>query len=361
MLAKEDLAKYPFLQKAAAFIEGRNLSISDLAGPEFSNVVRRAVERVRSSILGEEVTTDTSDPETEILSYPLALAFVYASKIRWLVNRFATSEAKRCEEELRKEPISKLEEIGNASFGWKVEAKPISLEWEKLDFRLGVWQYLEVAPQFHSVSWKLTNKYLKGGHVYLKAKDFARLLAENLKLRIVRRASEEEIRKFDLPQPLMLHLEGLLKLAEERKGTFEEEAPQGLVDGAIPPCIQAIMGDLASGKSVSHMARFAITTFMINVGEGVEDVLRRFGNVADFDEGKARYQVEHIAGMSGSRTKYSPPKCDVLRSFGLCVNPDRTCSRVTHPLRYYRLRLKDQRRDGGAAQGSRGGGGKGPA
>lgn len=34
------------------------------------------------------------------------------------------------------------------------------------------------------------------------------------------------------------------------------------------------------------------------------------------------YQVEHIAGMRGSGARYIPPKCETMRTHGLC--PSRT-------------------------------------
>lgn len=340
MLTKEDLAKYPFLDQSAAFIERYNLTLTDLSAPAYSGIVDRAFERVRGSIEGEEVSLNLGDPETEILSYPLAMAIVYASKARWLVNRFATYEAKRCEELLKLEAAPKLAEIAKASFGWRVEMEDVKLEWERLGFKLGLDDYLEVAPQFHSPAWKLTNKYVDRGSVFLDSKDFARLLSENLKLRIIKRAGEEGVRNFELPAAFQPRMEAITPLLEEKKRFYEDDLPDGLVEDARPPCIIAIVNDLGAGKSLSHMARFTITTFMLNVGESVDGVLKLFGNVADFDEGKARYQVEHIAGITGSRTKYAPPKCEVLRSFGLCINPDGLCSSVSHPLNYYKKRVK---------------------
>jgi DNA primase large subunit len=71
-----------------------------------------------------------------------------------------------------------------------------------------------------------------------------------------------------------------------------------------------------------------------------EKVIELFKNVSDFNERMTRYQVEHIAGEKGSRTHYIPPKCDTLRTHGVCVNPDETCQRTRHPLGYYRRKLR---------------------
>lgn len=339
MLTKEDLAKYPFLKQSAAFIESRELDLNDLASEEYSGVLSKALSRVKNALQKNVVPVDLKDPEAEILAYPLALAFVYGSKSGWIINRFATMEAKRVEEELRREPREKLIEIADSGFGWKADQARVKLEWEEFAFSLPFQNYLEAAPSFNSAQWKLVNRQVSGGRVFLNHGALARLLSEAFKIRITKRATEKDVMEFRLPEVFRPHLEELLSSAKD-ESRHEEELPQGLVTEARPPCILAIMEDVKAGKSLSHMARFALTTFLVNVGESVDDVLKVFGNVADFDEGKARYQIEHIAGMIGSRTKYKPPKCDVLRSFGLCVGMDDLCRVVKHPLSYYKKKLE---------------------
>ncbi|MBC7120444.1 MAG: DNA primase large subunit PriL [Candidatus Methanosuratus sp.] len=346
MLTKEDLAKYPFLKESATFVESLQLDLSDLATEEYSCVLMKALARIRNGIDRTAKPVDLSDPETEILAYPLSLAFVYGSKSNWLLNRFATVEAKRVEEELRREPEGKLVEIAELGFAWDIQQENLKLEWEELSFSMPVHAYLEAATGFNDTHWKLINRYVKGGRVFLNSGSLSRLISEGFKMKIIRRGAERELADFRLPEALRRHLDEIMKYAQ-RNAQYDEKLPQGLVSDARPPCIVAIMEDVKAGKSLSHMARFALTTFMVNVGEGVDEVLKLFGNVADFDEGKARYQIEHIAGMIGSKTKYKPPKCDVLRSFGLCVGMNESCRNAKHPLNYYRRELKRMSRFGG--------------
>ncbi|MFX0198433.1 MAG: DNA primase regulatory subunit PriL, partial [Candidatus Hodarchaeota archaeon] len=49
---------------------------------------------------------------------------------------------------------------------------------------------------------------------------------------------------------------------------------------------------------------------------------------------------EHIAGRRGSRTKYIPPRCDTLRTHGICHTSEEICKGIRHPLAYYRRKLK---------------------
>jgi DNA primase large subunit len=346
MLTIEDLAKYPFLKRASSFVESYGLTFQDLASDEYDYVVQRAVERVRRGIEGKWAELNVVDPEAEILAYPLSLAFVYGLKSGWVVRRFANSEQKRCFELLKGEEKEKIAEVGRDGFDWDLEGTELVVSGAFYDFSLPVENYLEVAPSFHSPDWKLVNRHVTGGRVYLKQVEVARLLSEALKLKILRKAEEEEIKKFQMPEKLLSKLEGLEKLVKNAK-RYDEDAMAEFVEEAKPPCIVALLKDLAAGKSLSHMARFTVTTFLINTGESVENVLKYFTNVADFDEGKARYQVEHIAGLIGSKTKYLPPKCDVLRSFGLCVGEDAYCKRVRHPLQYYKMKAREIKRKKG--------------
>ncbi|MCX8182268.1 MAG: DNA primase large subunit PriL [Candidatus Methanomethyliaceae archaeon] len=351
MLTIDDLAKYPFLRKASSFVESYGLTFQDLVNDEYYYVVQRAVERVKCGIRGRWAELNVVDPETEILSYPLALAFVYGLRQGWVVRRFANSEQKRCFELLKNEDKDKVAEVGKDGFDWDLEGTELMVSGALFDFSLPVENYLEVAPSFHSPDWKLVNRHVTGGRVYLKQVEAARLLSEALKLKILRKAEEEYIKKFQMPERLLSKLEGLEKLVKEIK-IYDEDAAVEIIEEAKPPCIVALLKDLADGKSLSHMARFTVTTFLINTGESVENVLKYFSNVADFDEGKARYQVEHIAGLIGSKTKYVPPKCDVLRSFGLCIGGDAYCKKVRHPLQYYKMRAREIKRKKGWEKGA---------
>jgi DNA primase large subunit len=71
-----------------------------------------------------------------------------------------------------------------------------------------------------------------------------------------------------------------------------------------------------------------------------ENVTELFKNFSDYSERMTRYQVEHIAGDRGSRTRYTSPRCDTLQTHSVCVNPDELCGRIRHPLVYYRRKAK---------------------
>lgn len=131
----------------------------------------------------------------------------------------------------------------------------------------------------------------------------------------------------------------------ERRAKAElEETPQRVVVDAFPPCVSALYNMTSSGRHLSHIGRFTLTTFLINIGMTVEKVVDLFRNLTDFNERLTVYQVEHIAGERGSRTRYTPPSCDTLKTHGVCVNPDEICRTIRHPLAYYRRKIRSSKR-----------------
>jgi len=104
--------------------------------------------------------------------------------------------------------------------------------------------------------------------------------------------------------------------------------------------MRALLEEALAGKNLSHSARFALASFLLNIGKTVDEIIEIFRAAPDFREDIARYQVEHIAGLRGSKTKYTPFKCDNMRSLGLCRWK---CRGVKHPLQFYRLLLRKGR------------------
>ncbi len=78
-----------------------------------------------------------------------------------------------------------------------------------------------------------------------------------------------------------------------------EDIPREIISSAMPPCMKHFMSLLQSSKHISHMGRFALAAFLLNIGTSEEDLLKMFTAFSDFDERIARYQVEHIAGRRG--------------------------------------------------------------
>jgi DNA primase large subunit len=314
-----------------------DIKIDDLASAEYKSVLDRAESRIEEAILFRTVSQKSSNDDIEIPSFPIAVMMVAATGDSLIKSRYALAEAKRVSDILKDERKEKVAEIAN-NFNWKIRPNEGHINITPYDFALHFTDFLRNATGFHDKKWKLVNRLVLNGEVYLTKSEVSRLLEED-----VRRYIEGKLdtKVGSLPQNIMDHVNRLKQLAIEKRGEIRlEEIPKSVVIAAFPPCIKGVYDTIASGRSTSHIGRFALTSFLINIGMTVENVVNFFRSVSDFDERMTRYQVEHIAGVRGSRTKYIPPRCDTLSTHGICSTKDEICRRVRHPLAYYRRKLK---------------------
>jgi DNA primase large subunit len=312
------------------------VKIDDLAGPELGRVLERAEERVEESVLYALVGRRDRNDEIEILSFPAAVMLTTATRNSFIKKRYALAEAKRIYEDLKEEKREQILEIAT-DLGWKLTLSQRSVS--PLEFAVDFTNYLKSAAHLRDKKWKLVNRVLFKGTVYLSRNETSRLLSEEARRRIEERLETKELP--DFPQKIMNVAERITKLSAEKIGKTEvEEFPKVMVQAAFPPCIAALYVAFSSGRHISHIGRFTLTSFLINIGMPSDNVIELFKNISDFNEKLTRYQVEHIAGETGSRTRYIPPRCDTLKTHGICTDPDELCRMVSHPLSYYRINVK---------------------
>jgi len=333
---KTDLAKYPFLKQTAEYVKGLDLRIEDLLDSGLTGVVERAEERVEEAILSTLTGRKDRNAEIEILSFPAAIMLAIATESSFIKKRYALAEAKQAYEDLLFEPKEKLLAIA-INFGWKL-ALNSDLK-IPTDFALSFVDYIRNATHLRDTKWKLVNRPLANGNVYLTRNEAARLLSEEIRKHVEQRLNVEDLPAF--PPKIAEIAEKIKKLTLERIGETEMEGfPKEISEKAFPPCVNALYQAFTSGRHLSHVGRFTLTSFLVNIGMPSEKVIELFRGVSDFNERMTRYQVEHIAGEKGSRTRYIPPMCDTLKTHGVCANPDELCRRIHHPLNYYRRKTK---------------------
>ncbi|TEU05701.1 DNA primase regulatory subunit PriL [Candidatus Bathyarchaeota archaeon] len=287
------------------------------------------------------VTEQSPNDDIEIPSFPIAVMMAAATADSFIKRRYALAEAKRVSNLLGNENKSNITYIAN-NFNWKI--KPVKDPAVSLtyDFTLHYTDFLKNATVFHDKKWKLVNRRMLKGEVYLTKSEAARLLEEDVRRYI---EGKLDIKVGSLPEAVMNRINRLKQLFIEKRGEIQlEELPKEVIVNAYPPCIKELYDTITSGRNVSHIGRFALTSFLINIGMTTKNVVNLFSSLSDFNERLTRYQVEHIAGERGSRTKYIPPRCDTLRTHGVCHSMDDICRRVRHPLAYYRRKLRAIRR-----------------
>jgi DNA primase large subunit len=338
---KSDLAKYPFLKENTEYVKNLDLKVEDLEKPEFARILERAEERVIEALLYAIVDRKTRNEDIEILSFPVAIMLTIATKNNFIKKRYALAEAKRTYEDLREENRQRILEFAR-NFEWTIKlSEP---DFPGFEFVVGFADYLRNATHLRDKKWKLINRALSKGTILLTKNETSRLLSEEVRRHIEKRLEPKEIPAF--PKNMRDIAERINKLSAEKIGKSEfEETPKVMVQEAFPPCISALYFAFSSGRHLSHIGRFALTSFLINIGMPPESVIELFKNISDFNEKMTRYQVEHIAGETGSRTRYIPPKCDTLQTHGVCTNPDQLCRKIRHPLSYYRISVKQARNE----------------
>ena len=210
--------------------------------------------------------------------------------------------------------------------------------------RIHVSDYLKAACRIRSREWKLVNRNLEKGYVELSREGFLRVIEEFLRIRLAERIAIPP--SIAQSSELSQHLAKLMAMSEAR---FEKIDLGEFNAECLPPCMKKILSDLQAGLNVPHSARFAVTSFLLNIGLSVDEVIALFSSAPDFDVEKTRYQVEHIAGARG--TEYTAPACDTMLSYHNCYRNE-GCKGISHPISYYRrCKQEEQKRQKKQRQG----------
>ncbi len=285
----------------------------------------RAVERVEQAIvrgmIGETPLINEVDCSMEIFSYPVARMIAVSFENEYVLRRYALAEAKKAYEKMKNEDMQFIVHVAE-EFGMEIKNNAIHFS-----------DYLKYAPTW-DMKWKLVNRDLKNGYVSLTKQEIARLLQEAIRKKIydemMHLYAPPEIKKIFHNDILRLRSKITVKKGKKIRG--DASFPD------FPPCIKAILSAVKSGTNVPHVGRFTLVTFLNAIGMDEDEILKLFSKSPDFQEDKARYQIEHITGKI-SGTVYSIPRCSTIRTWGLCY-PDERCKYVAHPLMYYRRKRK---------------------
>jgi DNA primase large subunit len=202
-------------------------------------------------------------------------------------------------------------------------------------FQLHFTDLIKYTGRLRGPQWRLVNR-LNRGQVRLAKNEMIQVLAEAVRLKVLhglplKLSSKmcEELVPYTSP------------LREAMSAVSLRPADSGPVSlEACPPCMKALLSQVKAGQNLSHPARFALTSFLANIGMKTEEIVHVYQTSPDFDYELTRYQVDHIKGASGK--DYTPPGCSTMETYGNCTETIGLCKRISHPLSYYRARLKHQ-------------------
>jgi len=315
-----DVSKYPFSKEAAELIQEEGYNIEDLAfHPDLAKARERALRRLFSSIEGRvDITLDEVKPMNDVYSFLISRIIVERIGDRFLRNRFAEHEAKRFLKLSEGEYLENLVKLAEESFEIKVkmmERKTVAIPYDK---------YLELARGLGGEKWRLVNRDVRSGEVIVLDREFRRLLAEAMRIRILKPSEIKE----ELPKPLEDLVSEVRRVLEAKK----ESLPKRKVVDRIAPCMKELLRKVSEGENLPHAARFALAAYLLKIGWEKRKVTDVFRSIPDFKEKIAAYQVEQIA-----RRGYLPPSCSRLKSLGICVEK---CG-INNPLNYGRRKKNE--------------------
>jgi len=320
----EVLAKYPLLEEVRQFYEA--FSVDDLE--KFAEAIKtRVLEALER---GEKGILPRKDPMEDLLSFVGARVVCLAIGKPWLVRRWALAEAVRMErylhteeENLRRTVLMNLLDFEEAD---RATLEKIGNEYR---YRIRFTDYLQFAKELKGPEWRLVNRMLVKGYVYLTVAEAIRLLRARAYQRLS--STTPKITTRQLPPRLQEVAEDVVKELVKSRAIYEELNPE-ILEAPWPPCMEAIRRQIADA---SHRELFCFAAYLINRGYSTEQIIAILSERPDFNERIARYQVEHIAGLRGSRTRYKPPSCQTMKAYGLCIEDGRLCPKgIRNPLQY---------------------------
>jgi len=328
-LGIEDLAKYPFLEEAGKYIKARDLSLEDIAQPDFNMVIERARKRVLQAIRNREVSNEIGTPEIELLSFPLALMLIKATNLDHLISRYSYSEAVRAEKFLESEREELVVQIFRNTL--KIDVTPIETNtcYPVFNYKIPIMDYLKRAISFHELEWKLVNRSVDQGYVYLRSHELIRLIRQEVENMIRERLKILTVSK--LPDSLKKTIQDISIRSPAPNLSYRVR----ITPDKYPPCVATALSMLNKRENLPHYGRFLFTTYLVNIGSSVEEILALYSGSPDFNERITKYQIEHIAGLRGGRVKYNCPSCRTLVTHSFCFKT-KECDDIQNPLQFGR-------------------------
>ena len=327
-LGHDEIAKYPFLAEAGQYLQDKGFTLEQFAtDPDLQIIVDKAYERIESATSGRIYNTKLDSSDT--FSFLIAIILLKLSGMNTLINRFSLAEARRAEKFLEKDLVSDLNKTSE-ELAIKIIKDIFSVSVKKIKnhFVIPIPDYLRHAVNFHEIEWKLVNRRVENGMVFLTPHETVRLIRKELDGYIGSR-----IRAANTPS---LH-KGFEDKVNKLAGLAKKFTVSTTISTEYPPCIKHAIDVLENGENLSHSGRFMLAAFLLGRGQPIDKIALLFKNAPDYNEKVTRYQINQIAGETGSNTKYSCPSCEKIKSNDLCFAiPE--CDNIINPIQFGRKR-----------------------
>ena len=333
-LGQDEIAKYPFLADAGQYLKDKGFSLEQFGtDPDLKNLIDKAFDRIqvaadgkiyKSDLIGDQVSKEAALPR-EVFSFLLAIVLLKLSGMHTLIKRFALAEARRAEKYLEKD-LANISDESKKQLAIRVINDLFSVQVEKIDehFIIPVSDYLKHSINFHEREWKLINRHVEAGQVFLTPHETVRLIRKELGTYI-------NSKIINAKTPIMIP--GFEDSVQKLVSLSKKFSTFTVTTGEYPPCIKHAIDVLEKGENLPHSGRFMLATFLLSKGQSVEQIAPLFKNAPDYNERVTLYQLNHLAGTSGSATKYLCPSCEKLKTQSLCFAiPE--CDNIISPLQF---------------------------
>jgi len=331
ILGKDDLAKYPFLEEAGTYIRESHFDLDDFNRSEFLHIIERSIKRIEFALIQGKVFIDLEKYDIELFTFLISLIIMKYIDEDWAIKRFSLFEARRVERFLIADLLKEKDQIKKNLIISRIFRELFQLDVE-LDpkknnlFKMNISDYLQRATQFNEEEWKLINRAVDNGYVYLDGDETVRLIRSEIYKLMYNKIKNMNITK--IPEQIKTHA-----MLIKNKLTPPIQYQRHITE--FPPCIKKALELLNKSENLPHSARFMLATYMLSSGKSVDEVVLLFQNAPDFNEKITRYQVDHLASKKGSQTKYSVPACSKLVNENLCYATI-DCRGITNPIQFGR-------------------------
>ena len=327
-LGQDEIAKYPFLAEAGQYLQDKGFTLEQFAtDPDLQIIVDKAYERIEAATNGKIYNQKFDNSDT--FSFLIAIILLKLSGMNTLINRFSLAEARRAEKFLEKDLVDNSNKTSE-ELAIKIikDVFSVSVKKNNKHFVIPIPDYLRHAVNFHELEWKLVNRHIESGMVFLSPHETVRLIRKELGSYIGSR-----IRDANTPS---LH-KGFENKVNRLVDLAKKFTVSTTVSTEYPPCIKHAIDVLEDGENLSHSGRFMLATFLLGRGQSIDEISPLFKNAPDYNEKFTRYKLNQIAGETGSNTKYSCPSCEKLKSNDLCfIIPE--CGNIINPMQFGKKR-----------------------
>jgi len=337
-LGPDEMAKYPSLADAGQSLRDKGFTLEQFGSdPDLKIILDKAVHRIevaadgkvyKSELVSNQASKDAVLP-LEVFSFLLAVILLKLSSMMTLVRRFSLAEARRAEKYLEQD-LANISDRSKEQLATRIIAELFSINVTKQDgfFTIPVRDYLVHSINFYEREWKLINRRVENGKVFLTSHETVRLIRQELGHYI-----SAKIQSAGTP-PIAQGFEEPVRRLTSLAKKFAAPVVQTT---EYPPCIKHAIRVLEKGENLPHSGRFMLATYLLAQGRTADQIVPLFKNAPDYNERVTRYQLNHLSGSSGSATKYSCPSCDKLRSQNLCF-PVPACDGIVNPIQFGRKR-----------------------